>query len=1120
MKPYLIAIVCFCFALPSFSQPLVPRSMKPKNPIICYANTIDQHTHVDAPEVYKMWKERSSARTKSANIVVTYVGFSDAARNAFQHAVDIWASLIESNVTINVTANWQPLSAGVLGSAIWGSVHANFPGAQRVNTWYPAALAEKMANHQLNDASTPDIVANFNSNFNWYLNTSGSPSTGQYDFITVVLHELGHGLGFVDSYSVAGDVGTVGIQGTGIPIVYDQQLENQTGQNLYQQFTSGTAELKTQLTSTNVFYNSPRILAATGGERARIYAPSTFDGGSSIAHLNEATYLSGSANSLMTPQIGAVEVNHNPGPITLAMFSDMGWKFTRIDHDPLNDTENTVGPYVITATVTSDVAPVSQIKLRYKVDAGSEVEVAMTATANPNEYQATIPSSGSAATYQYYISANDNLSRTYTSPGKLIQPGSGIQQFYHSFETGPDTEQPRITHSPVTFIQDNKNEFVIDAVVSDNLAVASAIVEYRVNAVDQSPIVMETDEDGPDSLYSATLDITTLVIGDVLEYRIKATDNSAAGNVAFSPETGYHQVNVVGLLATQDFYQNDFNSVTDDFFGDGFSVTTPAGFTNGAIHSTHPYPEGTGFPNDSLNFIYQLKIPIRVNGEDGLIRFDEVVLVEPGESGSQFGDEDFFDFVVTEGSADGGLTWIPIADGYDSRGNADWLARYNSATSGNNSTGVGDAALYRPRSLNLLDEFDAGDEVVIRFRLYSDPFARGWGWAIDNLRIQVDQTPPTVLHDHYDFATEELNTLALTAKVRDASGIKALRVEYFVNEQAMQEAAFAVVPNVFEYTLNLDLNDLAAGDELSYRFIATDSADNQGPFPASGFFEVAYIDFSAAVDEYVNDFTTITDDFVGNFFTQSTPTNFTNNAIHTEHFHKNGFGLDTTTNFSYTLVKPIRISESNPFIRFDEIVLVEGHSLGAVFGTPEFSDYVVVEGSLDYGATWVPFITGYDAADQSAWQNAVQTNGEGTPSLFRTRMINMLETGDFDAGDEVVIRFRLFADKQVNAWGWTIDNLSIQGLITDAEENIQDVVTVFPNPVSNRLVVEIPKTSQPVTLMLMDLQGRTIYQRALDHSANEQQHTVDVSQHASGLYLLKVMLDGRIVTKKVLKINQ
>ncbi|MFZ6009678.1 MAG: hypothetical protein ACOYXT_04960, partial [Bacteroidota bacterium] len=208
------------------AQDLVPESRKPKKPIICYALQGDQHTLVDAPAHYREMKKNGTARTKAAVFEVEYIGFSPAAQTAFQEAVDIWESLITSPVKIRVRAEWQPLGTGVLGSAIWGSVFRNFQGAQRANTWYPVALAEKIAGKDLNASTDPDIFANFNSEFNWYLGTDGSPSSGQYDFVTVVMHELGHGLGFVDSYSVQGDLGVVGIQDTGFPIIYDQQLEN------------------------------------------------------------------------------------------------------------------------------------------------------------------------------------------------------------------------------------------------------------------------------------------------------------------------------------------------------------------------------------------------------------------------------------------------------------------------------------------------------------------------------------------------------------------------------------------------------------------------------------------------------------------------------------------------------------------------------------------------------------------------------------------------------------------------------------------------------------------------------------------------------------------------------
>jgi hypothetical protein len=35
------------------------------------------------------------------------------------------------------------------------------------------------------------------------------------------------------------------------------------------------------------------------------------------------------------------------------------------------------------------------------------------------------------------------------------------------------------------------------------------------------------------------------------------------------------------------------------------------------------------------------------------------------------------------------------------------------------------------------DKISSGDSLLIRFRLYSDPYANGWGWAIDDLKINA-----------------------------------------------------------------------------------------------------------------------------------------------------------------------------------------------------------------------------------------------------------------------------------------------------------------------------------------------------------------------------------------------
>ena len=263
----------------------------------------------------------ASATTQGgATFTVTYSGFTPAARAAFQRAVDIWAGALQSSVPVTVKASFEPLGSGVLGSAGASSIYKNFTGAPQRDTWYVDAIANKHAGRQLD--SSPDIVARFNSGFdNWHYGTSAAPR-GTYDFTSVVLHELGHGLGFLGAGQVSSGVGTV--RTSGLPIAYDRFTENGAGKALLS-FADRSSALKTQLTGGSVFFDSQAVRSANGSRPARLYAPSTWDQGSSYSHLAEAAYPAGNKNSLMTPRFSDGETVRYPGPITKAIFRTIGW---------------------------------------------------------------------------------------------------------------------------------------------------------------------------------------------------------------------------------------------------------------------------------------------------------------------------------------------------------------------------------------------------------------------------------------------------------------------------------------------------------------------------------------------------------------------------------------------------------------------------------------------------------------------------------------------------------------------------------------------------------------------------------------------------------------------------
>lgn len=146
--------------------------------------------------------ERIVIPNRTATINVTYNGFTPQAQAAFQLAVDIWQTLIVSPIAIQVQANWISNPSPInLASASPAKFETNFANAPLNNIQYPAALANSLAGRDL-DTAQVDINTDFNSNrTDWYLGVDGDVPTGQFDLVSVVLHELGHALGFTGSFS-------------------------------------------------------------------------------------------------------------------------------------------------------------------------------------------------------------------------------------------------------------------------------------------------------------------------------------------------------------------------------------------------------------------------------------------------------------------------------------------------------------------------------------------------------------------------------------------------------------------------------------------------------------------------------------------------------------------------------------------------------------------------------------------------------------------------------------------------------------------------------------------------------------------------------------------------------
>lgn len=265
----------------------------------------------------------NDAKTATATFEVSYNGFSTEAQNTFQAAVDIWSQKITSPLVIRVQANWTPLDENVLGSARANKVWRGLSSDR--NTWYPDALMDLLAGYDVGEGDF-DIVASFNSDYDrWYFGTDGNPPGTRTDLMSVVLHELCHGLGFSGSASVDDGIGSWGI--SGFPTIYDRSTEDgsQTpiiDTNIY---ANPSETLASVLEGGSVFWSGSNAVAVNAGTRPKLFAPSEWEPGSSYSHLDETTYPASDPNSLMTPYIGRGSAIHDPGPIALCIFEDMGW---------------------------------------------------------------------------------------------------------------------------------------------------------------------------------------------------------------------------------------------------------------------------------------------------------------------------------------------------------------------------------------------------------------------------------------------------------------------------------------------------------------------------------------------------------------------------------------------------------------------------------------------------------------------------------------------------------------------------------------------------------------------------------------------------------------------------
>ena len=330
--------------------------------------------------------------------------------NVFNFAAAIWGAFLDTNVPINVNSQFDPLTCST-GSAVLGSAGAytgvrDYPGAAIAGTWHHIALANKQAGTDL-FPSNPDINATFNVSIDsgcfaaghrWYYGLDNATPANRTNLLVVLLHEMGHGLGFSTFAN-----GSTGQLASGFPDVWNHLMFDSTTGLYWSSASMTNAQRQASAKSNGALrWDGPSVKIASGYLTAgrdsatgqvQLYTPTTYAAGSSVSHYTTAA----TPDLLMEPFINAgLPID---GDLTRQLLRDIGWyRDTTADVTP--DTVTGVTPNgggavigsVRTITWINGGGFNRNVKIELSTDGGSTYPTVIAASAsNTGAYAWTVP---------------------------------------------------------------------------------------------------------------------------------------------------------------------------------------------------------------------------------------------------------------------------------------------------------------------------------------------------------------------------------------------------------------------------------------------------------------------------------------------------------------------------------------------------------------------------------------------------------------------------------------------------------------------------------------------------------------------------------------------------------